>query len=159
MSPIPIRGCQLSKKKNTRKSTIQEVSRDDQIAPKHNKTSVLELSYPSKGDLLNSDNFLNPRLSGLLSFPKNYIINAEILGTDATEKGRLRESGVHRCFAGRRGCICEISGFLRRSIFAGEMKVTTSTVAALFSKMALTGQRIAMVDMVLLVFPAFPHLP
>ena len=36
------------------------------------------------------------------------------------------------------------------------MKVSTSTVAALFSKMALTSQRIAMVDMVLLVFPAFP---
>ena len=34
----------------------------------------------------------------------------------------------------------------------GEMKVSTSTVAALFSKMALTGQRIAMVDM---VFPCF----
>ena len=28
-----------------------------------------------------------------------------------------------------------------------ETKVSTSTVAALFSKMALTGQRIAMVDM------------
>ena len=39
-------------------------------------------------------------------------------------------------------------------------KVSTSTVAALFLKMALTGQRIAMVDMVLLVFlPAFPYLP
>ena len=38
------------------------------------------------------------------------------------------------------------------------MKVSTSTVAALFSKMPLTGQRIAMVDMVLLVFPAFPYL-
>ena len=35
------------------------------------------------------------------------------------------------------------------------MKVSTSTVAALFSKMALTGQRIAMVDMVLLVFQHF----
>ena len=34
---------------------------------------------------------------------------------------------------------------------AGEIKVSTSTVAALFSKMALTGQRIAMVDMVFLV--------
>ena len=32
------------------------------------------------------------------------------------------------------------------------MKVSTSTVAALFSKMALTGQRIAMVDMVFLSF-------
>ena len=31
---------------------------------------------------------------------------------------------------------------------AGEMKASTSTVAVLFSKMALTGQRIAMVDMV-----------
>ena len=30
----------------------------------------------------------------------------------------------------------------------GEMKVSTSIVAALFLKMALTGQRIAMVDMV-----------
>ena len=38
---------------------------------------------------------------------------------------------------------------------AGEIKVSTSTVAALFSKMALTGQRIAMVDMVLLVFQHF----
>ena len=37
----------------------------------------------------------------------------------------------------------------------GEIKVSTSTVAALFSKMALTGQRIAMVDMVLLVFQHF----
>ena len=35
---------------------------------------------------------------------------------------------------------------------AREMKVPTSTVAALFSKIALTGQRIPMVDMVLLVF-------
>ena len=42
---------------------------------------------------------------------------------------------------------------------SGEIKVSTSTVAALFSKMVLTGQRIAMVDMVLLVFPAFPYLP
>ena len=41
----------------------------------------------------------------------------------------------------------------------GEFKVSASTVAALFSKMALTGQRIAMVDMVLLVFTAFPYLP
>ena len=41
----------------------------------------------------------------------------------------------------------------------GEIKVSTSTVAALFSKMALTGQRIAMVDMVFLVFTAFPYLP
>ena len=37
----------------------------------------------------------------------------------------------------------------------GEMKVSTSTVAALFSKMSLTGQRIAMVDMIFLVFTAF----
>ena len=36
----------------------------------------------------------------------------------------------------------------------GEIKVSTSTAAALLSKMALTGQRIAMVDMVLLVFLA-----
>ena len=44
-------------------------------------------------------------------------------------------------------------------LYVGAMKVSTSTVAAPFSKMALTGQRIAMVDMVLLVFPAFPYLP
>ena len=37
-------------------------------------------------------------------------------------------------------------------------KVSTSTVAALFSKKALTGQRITMVGMVLLVFSAFPYL-
>ena len=42
---------------------------------------------------------------------------------------------------------------------SGEIKVSTSTVAARFSKMALTGQRIAMVDMDLQVFPAFPYLP
>ena len=41
----------------------------------------------------------------------------------------------------------------------GETKLSPSTVAALFSKMALTGQRTAMVDMVLLVFPACPYLP
>ena len=41
----------------------------------------------------------------------------------------------------------------------GKIKISTSTVAVLFSKMALTGQRIAMVDMVLPVFPAFPCLP
>ena len=35
---------------------------------------------------------------------------------------------------------------------SGEIKVSTSTVAAFFSKMASTGQRIAIVDMVLLVF-------
>ena len=35
---------------------------------------------------------------------------------------------------------------------AWEMKVSTSTVAALFSKMALKGQRLAMVDMVLHLF-------
>ena len=40
-----------------------------------------------------------------------------------------------------------------------EIKASTSTVAALFSKMALTGQRLAMVDMVLLVFTAFSYLP
>ena len=39
--------------------------------------------------------------------------------------------------------------------FPGEIKVSTSTVAALFSKMALTGQRIAMVDMVFLVLQHF----
>ena len=44
------------------------------------------------------------------------------------------------------------------NIRTGEIKVSTSTVAARFSKMAFTGQRIAMVDMVLLVFPAFPYL-
>ena len=42
---------------------------------------------------------------------------------------------------------------------SGEIKVSTSTVAALFSKMALTGQRIAMVDMAFLVFTAFSYLP
>ena len=42
-----------------------------------------------------------------------------------------------------------------RAHFAGEMKVSTSTVAALFPKMALTGQRIAMVDMVFLNFQHF----
>ena len=35
------------------------------------------------------------------------------------------------------------------------MKVSTSTVAALFAKMALADQRIAMVDMALLVFQHF----
>ena len=38
-------------------------------------------------------------------------------------------------------------------------KVSTSAVAALFLKMALTSQRIAMVDMVFLVFKSFPYLP
>ena len=42
---------------------------------------------------------------------------------------------------------------------SGKMKVSTPTVPALFSKMALTGQRTALVDMVLLAFPAFPSLP
>ena len=42
---------------------------------------------------------------------------------------------------------------------AGEIKVSTSTVEALFLKMALTGQRIAIVDMAFLVFTAFPYLP
>ena len=46
-----------------------------------------------------------------------------------------------------------------RKPHTGEIKVSTSTLAALFSKMTLTGERIAMVDMVLLVFPAFPYLP
>ena len=41
----------------------------------------------------------------------------------------------------------------------GEIKVSTSTVAVLFSKMALTGKRVAMVDMVLLVFPEFLYPP
>ena len=36
--------------------------------------------------------------------------------------------------------------------YPGEMRVSTSTVVAVFSKMALTGQRIAMVDVVLLGF-------
>ena len=39
-----------------------------------------------------------------------------------------------------------------RASDSGEIKISTSTVAALFSKMALTGQRIAIVDMVSLVF-------
>ena len=38
---------------------------------------------------------------------------------------------------------------------AGEIKASISTVAVLFSKMALTGRRIAMVDMGLLVFQHF----
>ena len=40
---------------------------------------------------------------------------------------------------------------------AGKMNVSTSTVVALFSKMALTGHKIAMVDVVLL--PACPYVP
>ena len=40
-------------------------------------------------------------------------------------------------------------------MISGEIKVSTSTVAALCSKMALTGQRIAMVDMVFLVVQHF----
>ena len=44
-------------------------------------------------------------------------------------------------------------------LLSGETKLSTSTVAALFSKMALTGRRIAMVDMVFLVFTAFSYLP
>ena len=51
------------------------------------------------------------------------------------------------------------SFFENHQLLSGEMKVSTSTVAALFSKMALTGQRIAMVDMVFLVFTAFSYLP
>ena len=75
-----------------------------------------------------------------------------------TEKSLVRNSGVggggenlilskrqfrfHLCFLERR--------------FFGEIKVSTSTVAALFSKMALTDQRIvAMVGTVLLVLPDF----
>ena len=38
-------------------------------------------------------------------------------------------------------------------------EVPTSTVAALFSKTALTGQKTAMVDMIVLVFPASSYLP
>ena len=38
---------------------------------------------------------------------------------------------------------------------AGEIKVSTFTVAALFSKMAVTGPRIVMVDMVFLVLQHF----
>ena len=37
----------------------------------------------------------------------------------------------------------------------GKIKAHTSTVVALFSKMALTSQRIAMVDLVFLVFTEF----
>ena len=44
------------------------------------------------------------------------------------------------------------------SVCTGKMKVSISTVAALFSRTAMTGQRIAMVDMVVLVLPAFPYL-
>ena len=47
----------------------------------------------------------------------------------------------------------------RRYCLTGETKVSTSTVAALVSTMALRGQRIALVDMVLLALPAFPYLP
>ena len=36
----------------------------------------------------------------------------------------------------------------------GEIKVSTSTVEALFSRVALRGQKIAIVDMVFLVFTA-----
>ena len=43
-------------------------------------------------------------------------------------------------------------------MITGEIKVSTSTVAALFSKMALTGQRIAMEDTVLLVFLQHCHI-
>ena len=51
----------------TTKDPKVEGSRSQQslIAPKHNKTSILEISCPSREELSNSDNFLNPRLSGL----------------------------------------------------------------------------------------------
>ena len=51
--------------------------------------------------------------------------------------------------------VSEQSGDSPKTLHTGEIKVSTSTVAALFSKMALTGQRIAMVDMVLLFFQLF----
>ena len=56
---------------------VQEVSRDrsrmvpfSQIAPKHNKTTVLRALIPWREELPKSGNFLNPRFSGLLSFPE-----------------------------------------------------------------------------------------
>ena len=52
----------------------------------------------------------------------------------------IEMGGAFRFLRGIWGCI------------SGEIKVSTSTVAALFSKIALTGQRIAMVDMALLAF-------
>ena len=84
----------LRKRQNTRKSRVQEVSRDRSriihpslIAPRHNKTSVLELACPSRGELPNSENFLNPRLSGLLSFSEvNRRLRQIIADTTKTDK-------------------------------------------------------------------------
>ena len=76
-------------------------------------------------------------------------------------------------FDGRRLCGYALLTAIQKSSFVGfpkfdrgcfphltgEFKVSASTVAALLSKMAMTGQRIAMVDVVLLLFTAFPYLP
>ena len=79
-----------------------------------------------------------------------------------------QENGIHHSFSRSvtsgsgdrpRKEVCHGGGVYSFFPASGETKLSTSTVAALFSKMALTGQRIAMVDMLFQVFTAFPYLP
>ena len=63
----------IRKRQKTRKSRVQEISKDRSriihpslTALKHNSTSIFwEFSYPWREELPNSDNFLNPRLPGV----------------------------------------------------------------------------------------------
>ena len=93
--------------------------------------------------------------------------HAQIVGDQKSQL--IIDTSVARAPAERADSWCPIamrsrsqmSGFpiTDQSPSTGEIQVSTSTVANRFSKMTLTGQRIAMVDMVFASFPAFPYLP
>ena len=80
-----------------------------------------------------------------------------VLGSEIATRNRKSLATFHRALKSQ--CSIAFSCLGNRCDFSGEAELSTSTVAALFSKMALTGQRIAMVDVVFLVFTALPYLP
>ena len=104
-------------------------------------------SFGAQNVLMFSPVFRERASPGPLRFTNPYILNLAGLETQ-TQNAAFFERKRPKRLSWHRG----------KSLIGG-IKASTSTVAALFSKTALTGQRIAMVDMVFLVFTAFPYLP
>ena len=89
-----------------------------------------------------------------------YFHGREDFLTEEARENSGRNSRIVQCFSQQWPNLISKVGLLhiltRARVLTGEMQVSTSTVAALLSKMAC--QRIAMVDMAFLVFTACPCL-
>ena len=91
------------KRQKTRKSRVQEVSRDGSriirpqlIAPKHSKTRVVGAFVSWREDLHNSDSFLNPRLPGFLSLPDSFSSHEGGKQQHTERWGVSRQTCLHR---------------------------------------------------------------